>query len=255
MSTATSTRRRPREPHLAGPRHRLGPLHLGVRRRPRPPARPVPEGQGQAVGRAPAHRLGPGGRPVRPARHPRRGDDPVRHPALGRMTERDRGELRQHYAVLAVQPVPARRAGRDGLRGPDRGVGARPGRQVLLGHPDHGRGPARRDLRPLPAREDRDALPDQRQPPGPAGRHPARLPLGHALPRHAGPHRGPGAGRLRHDPRHHATSRCPSRSWPTSCRTRPATSPSAGWRCATTTSSSPTPSCASARSSSSRAAT
>ena len=30
-----------------------------------------------------AHRLGPGGRPVRPARHPRRGHRPLRHARTG----------------------------------------------------------------------------------------------------------------------------------------------------------------------------
>ena len=140
--------------------------------------------------------------PLRPARHPRRGDVALRHPALGQDDRAGQGRAAQALRLLAVQPVPARRAGRDGVRGAHRGVRPRPGREVLLRDPDHGRGPARGDLRPLPAREDRDAVPDQRQPPVAARRHPARLPLGHALPGHAGAHRGSRARRLRHDPRH-----------------------------------------------------
>ncbi len=78
------------------------------------------------------------------------------------MTDRDKGELRKHYASWQFSQF---------LHGEQGAmvcaariiVGARPGREVLLGHPDHGRGPPRRDLRPLPAGEDpRDALPDQR---------------------------------------------------------------------------------------------
>ncbi len=62
-----------------------------------------------------------------------------------------------------------------------------------------------------------------------------RQPLGHDLSRHAGADRGPGAGRLPAHPRPVARTRSPPRSTPMSCRTRRATSPSAAWRCATTT--------------------
>src|SRR5215211_5281144 len=48
-----------RDRHMGGTRGRCGPVQLGVRRRPGAPARAVPEGQGQAVGRAEAHRLEP----------------------------------------------------------------------------------------------------------------------------------------------------------------------------------------------------
>ena len=58
-----------------------------------------------------------------------------------------------------------------------------------------------------------------------------RQPLGHALPRHAGAHRGPGARRVRPLPRHLRRTRWSSSSSRTSCRTRRGTSRSAGWRC------------------------
>ena len=93
--------------------------------------------------------------------------------------------------------VPARRAGGDGVRGQDRRGRPGPGREVLRGHPDYGRGQARRGVLAVPAVEGRRGLPDQHAPDRTAGGHPPRLPLGHALPRHAGTHRGARAGRLR----------------------------------------------------------
>ena len=103
---------------------------------------------------------------------------------------------------VAVHPVPARRAGGDGVRGQDRRGRPRPGREVLRRHPDHGRGPPRRDVLAVPPGEDRPGLPDQQESDGPAGRHPARLALGHALSRHAGAHRRARARRLRGAARH-----------------------------------------------------
>ena len=105
--------------------------------------------------------------------------------------------------ILAVQPVPARRAGRAHGGRADRGVGARHGLEVLRRHPGHGRGPARRAVPAVHPRQDRPVLPDQRGP-GPAARRRAeRLPLGHAVPGHAGADRGAGAGGVRGPPRHH----------------------------------------------------
>ena len=76
--------------------------------------------------------------------------------------------------------------------------------------------------------------------------------LGHDLSRHAGADRGAGAGRLPVDPRQGGQHAGRRRSTPMSCRTRRGTCRSAGWRCANTIRSSPTPSATSARSSRSR---
>ena len=53
------------------------------------------------------------------------------------------------------------------------------------------------------------------QPQVAAGRRDLRQPLGHDLPRHAGPDRGAGAGRLRPHPQHGDRTRWPGRSTPT----------------------------------------
>ncbi len=114
--------------------------------------------------------------------------------------------------------------------------GTGPGREVLRGHPDHGRGPPRRDLRPLPPAR-RSAWPTRSTPTCRSllDSHSARLRAGTcptwACRCSSRAWRWPPRRHARHD--HQARS--PSRSSPTSCRTRPATSPSAGWRCATTT--------------------
>ena len=75
--------------------------------------------------------------------------------------------------------------------------------QVLRRHAGDRRGPPRRGVQPLPAREARARLPAQ---PQPASRCSttciSRQPLGHDLPRHAGAHRGARAGRVRPDPQH-----------------------------------------------------
>ena len=107
---------------------------------------------------------------------------------------------------MAVQPVHARRAGRADLHGQDRADGARHRLEVLRGHAGDRRGPPRRGLQPLPAREDRARLPAQRQPAVAARRRDQRQPLGHDLPRDAGAHRGPRPRRVRPDPQPgHAT--------------------------------------------------
>ena len=104
--------------------------------------------------------------------------------------------------LLAVQPVPARRAGRADRGGPDRRVGAGHGLEVLRGHPGHGRGAARGAVLPVHPGQDRPALPDQHRPGAAAGRRAQRLPLGPALPGDAGADRGAGAGRVRRAPGH-----------------------------------------------------
>ena len=57
--------------------------------------------------------------------------------------------------VVAVQPVHARRAGRAHLHREDRADGARHRLEVLRGDAGDRRGPPRRGLQPLPARQDR----------------------------------------------------------------------------------------------------
>ena len=104
---------------------------------------------------------------------------------------------------LAVQPVPARRAGRDDLLGAHRRERARPGREVLRQHPDDGRGAPRRDVCTFPAGEGPARLPDQPAFAGTFGHHAVRQPLGHALPRHAGAHRRSRPRRVRAAARHH----------------------------------------------------
>ena len=138
-----------------------------------------------------------GRRPDEPDRAARRVPSAVRQPGVGgrrRIASRRDAPAQPSLELLAV---PARRAGGDGVRGQDRRGRPGHGREVLRGHPDHGRGPARRGVLAVPAGEDRPGLPDQQEPDRTAGRHPARLALGHALPRHAGPHRRARTRRLR----------------------------------------------------------
>ena len=191
----------------------------------------LPEGQGQAVGRDQAHRLVAGGRPEQPARAA--ATSSTRSSARDSGTcsnDGEREELAPAPGRLAVQPVPARRAGRDDLRGPHRRDGAGPRLEVLRRHADDGRGAPRRDVRPVPAGQGRAGLPDQPAPAALLDGRADRPPLGHAVPRHAGAHRGSRARRVRRAARHGAPTRWPSRSSPTSCRTRRGTSRSAGWR-------------------------
>ena len=71
----------------------------------------------------------------------------LRLAAVERPQPEGAGRARPPPVRVAVQPVPARRAGRADRRGPDRGVGAGHGLQVLRRDPGHGRGPARRAVR------------------------------------------------------------------------------------------------------------
>ena len=72
--------------------------------------------------------------------------------------------VRPPPGLLAVQPVPARRAGRADVLGAHRRVRARPGLEVLRRDAGDGRGAPRRAVRQVHPREDRHGLPDQ---PGP----------------------------------------------------------------------------------------
>ncbi len=120
---------------------------------------------------------------ARPCALGRAGDHPLR--------DGERGPSRQ--------PVPARRAGRAHLHRPHRRDRALDRRQVLRLDAGGRRGAPRRGVRPLPRREARDALPDERAPRRAHRRRALRLPLGHHVPRHADPDRGPGPGRVRLD--------------------------------------------------------
>ena len=93
--------------------------------------------------------------------------------------------------------VPARRAGRADRRLAARRRRALDRRQVLRRHPDDGRGAPRRGVQPLPAREARVGVADQREPEGAARRHHPGRALGLQVPRHADHHRGPRDGGLR----------------------------------------------------------
>ena len=110
------------------------------------------------MGRRQAHRLGPRGRPDDPLGMPDEAMPIYGTPTLGHgSTTRTRAELRQHHAAWQFSQFLHGEQGAMICVGPDRRVGARPRREVLRGDPDHGRGPARRDLRPVPAREGRHA--------------------------------------------------------------------------------------------------
>ena len=129
--------------------------------------------------------------------HPRR---PQPAPGLRALPEARREGARAPAPRADLAPalaVPARRAGRADRRLAARGRRAVDRRQVLRRHPDDGRGAPRRGVQPLPAREARVGVADQRQPEGAARRDHPGLPLGLQVPRHADHHRGPGDGRLR----------------------------------------------------------
>ena len=79
---------------------------------------------------------------------------------------------------------------------------AGPGLEVLRRDAGHGRGAPRRAVRQVHRREDRDVLPDQPGPRQAPGGVADRQPLGPAVPRHAGAHRGPRPRRVRPLPRH-----------------------------------------------------
>ena len=100
-------------------------------------------------------------------------------------------------AVVEPVAVPPRRAGRAARDRADRRRGAVDRRQVLRRDAGDGRGAPRRDLRPLPARQDRQGVPDQPAPEDAARPDPHRLALGHEVPRHADPGRGSRDGGVR----------------------------------------------------------
>ena len=125
-------------------------------------------------------------------------------PWWDKMTTSEQGRGAAAHGGLAVQPVHARRAGRADLHR-RRSCRRCPNidSQVLRRDAGDRRGPPRRGVQPLPAREARARLPAQ-----PATSKSLlddvdqRQPLGHDVPRHAGAHRGPRARRVRADPQH-----------------------------------------------------
>ena len=118
-----------------------------------------------------------------------------------RLTKQERANLRRHLQAQQLSQFMHGEQGALALRGEDRAAGAEHGRQVLRGHPGDGRGAPRRGLRAAAPREVRAGLPDHADAQGAARQRAVGLALGHDLPRHAGADRGPGAGRLRVDPR------------------------------------------------------
>ena len=210
-------------------------VRLQLHRRAGPAPAALRQGHAAPVDRQRPARLVARRRPRQPGRHARRHQPALRHRVVGQDGRRAQGRGAPALRGLALQPVHARRAGRADLHGQDRADRARHRLEVLRRHPGDRRGPPRRGVQPLPAREGAVGLPAQPEPQEPARRRHLRQPVGHDVPRDAGPHRGPGPGRLRHHPQHGDRAAWPRRSTPTSCRTRPATSCSAAWPCATTT--------------------
>ena len=113
------------------------------------------------------------------------------------MDRRRVDRLRDGPAPLDPVTVPPRRAGCAAVHGEDHRVGAVVRRQAVRRHAGRRRGPPRRGLRALPAREGRRRVPGQCPPPVAPRRHHQRQQMGHDLPRHAGDGRGVGARRLR----------------------------------------------------------
>ena len=146
-----------------------GQVHLGLRRRPREADQSLRQGQEEAVGHQRAHRLVPRPGSGEPAPAPRRAGAHLRIADVGQAHRRRARQCPTSHGGLAIQPIPPRRTGCAHLHGEDRADGSRHRFEVLRRHPGHGRGPPRRDLLPLP-RQDRDRVPDQRQPQVPARR-------------------------------------------------------------------------------------
>ena len=252
----------PDEVAAPGAGHGRRHVHLGLRQGPAAGAREaVRAGEDRAVERddrprlvdrrrSRAHRDG--------ARRPRRAHE-VRAPADGRegLAGRALGRagvpaLRGGEPRAPCQPVPPRRAGCAAVHGADRGDGAVDRREVLRVDAGDGRGAPRGGVRPLPRREARDAVPDERAPRRAHRRHPRRLPLGHHVPRHADHGGGARARRVRIDVPDVDRAAAPAaaalrdvgRGTPRRVRCASA--------CRRPTPTSPVPSCASARSSCSR---
>ena len=122
-------------------------------------------------------------------------------PPFERLTARGEGDAATALPVVAALAVPARRAGRAHLHGEDRAAGAEHGRQVLRRDAGDRRGAPRRGVLAAAARQVRARVSDHADAPAPARRRAERLALGHDVPRHAGPDRGPRARRLRVDSR------------------------------------------------------
>ena len=135
------------------------------------------------------------GRPGRHRRGPR--PEPLRGHGRRELGRQGVARVRRREPALDPQPVHARRAGRAALHGQDHRDRAVVRRQALRLDPGRRRGAPRGGVRPLPRREARRRLPDQRPPADAARRHRQRQPVGHDLPGHAGDGGGPGPGRLR----------------------------------------------------------
>ena len=173
-------------------------LRLRVHERPRPAAAPVRQGHTAPVGRVRPHRLERRRRLGEPARRSRREHHALRHAVLG-ADERPR--------TRRGAPPPGRRgssrssctASRARSMCASKIVNTVPDdrREVLRRDAGDRRGPARRGVRPLPAREARARLPAEHQPAVAARRRAHRQPLGHDVPRDAGAHRRSRARRVR----------------------------------------------------------
>ena len=150
------------------PEHHAVRLRLRGRPGPAPPA--LRQGHPPPVDRQRPHRLVDRRRPDQPDGHARRGRPHQRHAVVGEDERRREGRGAPAHGGLAVLAVHARRAGRPHLHGQDRADGAQHRQQVLRRDPGHRRGPPRRGVQPLPAREDRARLPAQPQPQVAAGR-------------------------------------------------------------------------------------
>ena len=256
MTPSTRRRRREARDDPRGHRGLRRDLHVGLRAQPARARQALREGEDVAVERGDRPRLVDRRRP----REDRPGARRRRHDALpgARRGRGLAGEALRRQGVapglgrdpeLAAVAVHARRAGRAALHRAHRRDRAVDRREVLRGDAGDGRGPPRRGVRPLPRREARQPVRHQRQPEGHPRRHPPRPPLGHRVPRHADHGRGPRARGVRHDAHDHdraaAEEAAPLRDERRGAPRRVRRALVAGVLHA----SSPTPRCASARSS------
>ncbi len=142
-------------------------------------AQPLRKGQARPVERLPRHRVGDARARRRP-RPRRRADRHPRQPDLGALGERDRVELNRRITAWRLSVLVYGEQG--AMLACSQLVDIVPGsrREVLPGHPGHGRGAAQRGPRALypdPAR--RPALPDAGERALPLRRDPHRPPLVH----------------------------------------------------------------------------